>query len=418
MARKVFISHKNNEDSNAAGAEIGDYLINELKYDVFFDKFDLKGGMNWNNEIINDLLTSDAVIVILDKETVESNWVQREIDMARARNISILPVTLHDEFDDIAGSLNRFDLEKIQFIHYPKALRAQQILEIVAEIGSRIEPLSQLTIEKQGGSFTEWKDRRKFTPDVRQKSRYAVYRLEENPEICEFVIVTGDATEISGYDILVNTENDYMQMARFFETNTLSATIRWKGAEFAAGNALKRDTIQQQINDQLLNMGVHQLPVGEGFVLPTFAGIENSLLRKTGFTYIFHVAAVKINRNNREIRSLNPSANPTIIRNCMDQAKEVFDHNGAILYQDGTQMASASDKADISSILVPVFGTGQGGNTMTDAVNSIVTGFRRYFEGKEDHPINTVGLCIYDFNDVPLVESIFEQSNMRFKRIE
>lgn len=418
MARKVFISHKNNEDSNAAGAEIGDYLINELKYDVFFDKFNLEGGMNWNNEIIEALLGSDIVIVILDKETVESNWVQREIDMARARNISILPVTLHDEFDDIAGSLKRFDLEKTQFIHYPKALRTREIIEIVGKIGSRIEPLSLHTIENQAKGYEVWKENRKTQPDVRQKSRYAVYKLKENPDICEFVIVTGDATEIGGYDILVNTENDYMQMARFFETNTLSATIRWKGAEFSPGQKLQRDTIQQQINDQLLNMGVHELPVGECFVLPTFAGLDGSTLRSTGFTYIFHAAAVQINRISRKIRSLDPGANPTIVKNCMDLAKDVHTNNGAILYKDGTIMASASDKADIESMLIPVFGAGQGGNTLTQAVTGIVKGFKKYFEPKEAHPINTVGLCIYNFNDVGLVESIFEQENMRFEKVE
>ncbi len=418
MTRKVFISHKNNVDSNEAGEEIGEYLIEELGHEIFFDKFNLTGGMNWNQEIIDNLVKSDVIIVILDKETVTSDWVQREIDMARAQNISILPVTLHDEFEDIAGALERFDIEKMQFIHFPKTVSRKKIKEVIEQIGAQIETLSHQTIDNQSRSYQEWRERRKFTPIIRQKARYSAYRLKNNPDICEFVVVTGDATDIKGFDILVNTENDYMQMARFFEMNTLSALVRWKGAQFSPGKSLMRDTIQQQINEQLANIGIHELPVGECFVVPTFAGNDGSQLRKNGFTYVFHASAVKISRTSREIHSLGVEANPEIVRNCLDLAKEVHENNGAILYNDGKIMASASDKPDIDSILIPVFGAGQGGNPLDKAVTGIVRGFKKYFEEKEQHPINRVGLCIYNFNDVELVESIFGQDDMMFTKTE
>lgn len=416
MTRKVFISHKNTGASNQSGGAIGKKL-QELGHKIFFDKFNLEAGDNWNDKIIKELIESDVIIVIVDKETAESHWVQREIDMGRAQGISILPVTL-DEFSLVQPAFERFDIKETQAIHFPPAFDIEIVNENIEKIVARVEPLAKKTVENQGKAYEGWKERRKFKPVVKQKARHSTYRLENNPDICEFVIATGDATEIDDFDILVNTENDYMQMARFFEMNTLSALVRWKGAQFSPGNSLKRDTIQQQINEQLRNMGVHELPVGECFVVPTFAGNEGSELRKNGFTYVFHATAVKINRTSREISSLGVDANPEIVKNCFDLAKDIHSNDGAILYDDGKIMASASDNGAVDSILIPVFGAGQGGNPLEEAVSGIIRGFKKYFEGKEQHPLSKVGLCIYNFNDVERVEAIFERNDMMFTKTE
>ncbi|MGJ3240951.1 MAG: TIR domain-containing protein [Anaerolineae bacterium] len=412
MSKQVFISHRNNDHSNEAGEQVGTHL-QEQGHTIFFDKFNLEGGMDWDQTIIDNLLTSDVVIVILDKETVESDWVQREIDMARANHISLLPVTLHDAFEEIAPALERFDLEKKQFIHFPRTTSIQKITDVITNIGNQIERLSDETLERQKVAYKAWQERHKITPRIRQHSAYASYHLSRHSDRCEFVLASGDATQISGFDVLINTENDYLQMARFFEMNTLSALIRWRGAEFSPGKSLKRDTVQEQINAQLRQMGIHELPVGEGFVLPTFAGNEGSQLRQVGFTYIFHAATVKINRTSRQINSLNVKANPEIVQNCLDLAQEVYDRDGAILYENGQVMASASDKKDIESVLFPVFGAGNGGNPLVEATQKIIEGFRNYYERHADHPIKRVGLCIYNFNDMEQVQTLFEQAGFK-----
>mgnify|MGYP000168010419 CR=1 FL=1 len=114
MSYRIFISHKNDPESNDIGADLGEFL-REQGHTVFFDKDYLKAGMTWQQEIIDELLTSDVVIVILNEGTAESHWVQREIDMARARSISILPLNLK-EISIIQDALDRFDLNPTQFI--------------------------------------------------------------------------------------------------------------------------------------------------------------------------------------------------------------------------------------------------------------------------------------------------------------
>lgn len=97
-------------------------------------------------------------------------------------------------------------------------------------------------------------------------------------------------TKTTGIDVLVNSENDYMQMARFFETRTVSSLLRRRGARISGGKYV--DTVQQELDFQL---GDRARPVQAAEVFITSAGGPDSkLATENKARYIFHVAAVQV----------------------------------------------------------------------------------------------------------------------------
>jgi hypothetical protein len=54
----------------------------------------IKGGMEWNPSLNEELERARCVVVLWTRDSVNSEWVQREASVARERNV-LLPVLLH-----------------------------------------------------------------------------------------------------------------------------------------------------------------------------------------------------------------------------------------------------------------------------------------------------------------------------------
>lgn len=410
MGQKIFISHRNDKKSNAIGAELGEFLSVDEGHTVFFDKTYLQGGMTWQQEIINELLSSDVVIVILNKGTAESHWVQREIDMARAQNISILPVTLHEEISEIEDALERFDLHSTQFIHL-ELLGKNAIDATYQKIAGRIEPLSEETVANQKDMLDALQLRLnppveapKKTPS--RRNSHAVLFTHPDAYGLTFAIATGDASRLREYEVLVNTENNYMQMARFYQTNTLSYGIRRNGA-YMDGEILLEDTIQNELYDNAYRRG---LPVPARTVLATSAGHPQSVMRRqTDYRYVLHAAAVRFDYDktpaNQPVSNLGQ-----LIENCLDSVDKIDANNGEIQGKNGIIVPSDDNYKPLRSILFPAFGAGEGGKPYKRAVEDIVSIFAR------DVPvcikamglsINKVGFSVYFQEDIEEITNIF-----------
>ncbi|MEL6405723.1 MAG: toll/interleukin-1 receptor domain-containing protein [Chloroflexota bacterium] len=414
MSYKVFISHKNEDESNETGHEIGNYLMEECDYkkeDIFFDKISLEGGMNWRSEIINRLLASEVVIVILDTETVESDWVQREIDMARARNISILPVTLKTEYKDIEKSLSRFDLKENQFIGFPSGRSTAKIRETIKTISERIPKLAQKTISSQQTDYDTWMEKRKVATKKNRAdstSNLYVFAHPKNPEL-KFHLATGDSSTIRDFDILVNTENNYMQMARFYETNTLSWVIRTKGAYFD-GEMLIEDTIQDELHKQAVDNA--RLPVPQRHVLVTSTGHKlGELKRFTDYRYVLHAASVEFDLLNRKVR---PSGEVTrIIMNCIKKVDDIDRKKGRVGTGKEIFVEAKDDYKPLESILFPAFGAGNGGRKLAEAADEIIAFFARTdipnFIEHMELSLNKIGFTVYFEEDIQDVVNIFNK---------
>lgn len=407
MPYKVFISHKNDKYSNKASEKIHDAL-KKAGHDVFLDKASLEGGMNWKKEILGFLTTSDVVILVIHDETVGSDWVQREVDTASAWNISILPVVVHGSFEKAKEAFERFEIGTIQLIEFDP----YEMEESVNKILSRIDDLSEGTISAQNQVWQEWKLRRVPKSEFKYEL-HDVAAAFKHPQIdgVTFCIATGDATKIRGYDILVNTENNYMQMARFFESKTLSWAIRTRGA-LLENERLIEDTVQDDLYRQILNTrSLGSLPVTDRTVIVTPAGHPDSLLhRQTDFRYIFHVASVRVEITKQKVEPVGDTAR--MLENCFNLIASLDGKNGQILIGQDNQAIVDPNYENPTSILFPVFGAGEGGAKFELAVEEFVKSLEedvKFHIESNNLSISKIGLCIYNYADLDIVTPIFEK---------
>ncbi|GAB5493108.1 MAG: hypothetical protein Phog2KO_33230 [Phototrophicaceae bacterium] len=413
MKREIFISHKSTDISNAVGERIREEFKKEAlkeKYDVFFDKDFLTGGMNWKKSIWTKLTQTDVVILVLDEETAQSDWVQREIDVARALKISVLPVVVGYSVEKVTNSLKRFDIEDIQAIQY-KGFLEKDIQASVDEVVNLVDALSANTIEQQLIFFENGLNRRKtdsFKKTATATNPNCFIFKHPNHENLHFHIASGDATDITEFDVLVNSENNTMQMARFFEGKTLSYAIRAAGALIENETALMEDTIQDELyRNALFNGG---LPVHNARVLATSAGHPQSEMRQfTDYRYIFHVASVRVNLKEHSLEATG-SIN-SFIKNCISKVSNIDKNSGAILLEDDDYLVEKQNNYQpITSILFPLFGTGHAGERLekvaTEIIKCFATQVPRHISRLKLN-INKIGLSAYSEDDVKTLHRLF-----------
>lgn len=407
MIRKVFISHKNTGDSIKASNYVYDYL-KEKGYNPFFDKESLEVGKDWHSSILSDLTTSDVVIVIVDEETVNSPWVQREVDMAKALGISILPIILNN-FSEVKSAFEKFDITRIQYTEYvgtPKKKR-EAFLE---EVKNGVDVLAKMTYDAQAIIWQSWKDRNKVVKTPGKRNPNAAIFTHPEIENIRFHIATGDASLVKGFDALVNTENNYMQMARFFEVNTLSYAIRTNGAYFEDGEILTEDTIQNELYRNAQSKG--GLPIRDRRILVTSAGRDLSRMQRvTNYRYIFHAAAVRIRLEDRKVEPVDHVQK--LITNCIQKIAKIDSANGAIeLKDDGYLIKPVENYKAIASILFPQFGAGEGGKPLEESAEQIVKCFANQVPIAIEEfnlKVNKIGLSTFFEEDVEIVGSVFRK---------
>lgn len=146
MSKKIFISHKNSVGSNEVASHLNKFFI-EKGYDSFFDKKNLEGGDIWKQDLLNNVIDSDVFVVVIDRETIQSDWVQREIDVALAHEIQIIALII-DNKADIEATLKRFSIEDRQYMTYiPQDEIGHR--ELLDKLIARIEILSAKTYNLQ-----------------------------------------------------------------------------------------------------------------------------------------------------------------------------------------------------------------------------------------------------------------------------
>lgn len=113
---QVFVSYKKKKEREAPqlALDIATKLEEDYHYKVFIDQKRLKPGKEWEKEIYDNIHKSDVLIVLLEAETAKSDWVQREVDVARGAHVSILPLQIADEID-FKDAVDRLALDNIQY---------------------------------------------------------------------------------------------------------------------------------------------------------------------------------------------------------------------------------------------------------------------------------------------------------------
>ena len=287
MNRKVriFISYK-------TGAETGlTFQANAIRQfleandlEVWMDTADLAAGLDWNTQIYEQIPRSDVLLLLLAPETAASDWVRREIDVAKGAQVTVLPLRIRGGFNE-QEALDHFDIPRLQFVD----LMVGDESEYNALLDA-IEALQDRTREAQERWLRAMREGEKvvaYEPTTLSVAKFRAHGVDVH-------IAGGDITEMKGIDVFVNSENDYMQMARAFEATTVSSVLRFLGSNIDGAQRLVEDSLQVELNQQVDTL-FGTRPVGKNTVVATSAGHPSgSLRRENKARYVIHTATVSV----------------------------------------------------------------------------------------------------------------------------
>lgn len=456
---RVFVSYRNHEPS-ASEAELLAQDLEKSGYIVFHDKKRLRGGQSWANEIYRNIRESDVLIVLLqnasqeaiakgeDDSTHKSEWVQREVDVARGANVSILPIAIYGETIRIADVQMALAIRELQYEEHASADYIAQHMEqelrenrkdssVTAEEGRQIRDEAQREWESSLDRLIEVieslsnKTRKdqvdwyKHLDRIRAKTKALTnqdrHRWQIPGSTAKLHLAAGDITQMKDIDVLVNSENDYMQMARIFESRTLSSSLRTSGALVEQGR-LVEDRVQEELDEQVKVGYPFGLPIMIGEVLLTHAGHpESKLVKQQGARYIFHAATMRFEAlsSSETLQPVGPEGIETVTRNCLNAILELNEKQGQILQPDSrflsgehpSQQPAPDDYQPVTSIVFPIFGTGHGGRAIREVVPPMLRTFYYFLREMQDSEyctIEDIYVAVYAEADIPMVKELID----------
>ncbi|MBZ0303597.1 MAG: TIR domain-containing protein [Anaerolineae bacterium] len=414
---QIFISYKTGVDNSLTfvANTIRDFLKGE-GYAVWMDTTSLIAGDEWPTQIYEAIAKSDLVLLLLAKETGVSDWVRREIDVARGARVYVLPVLIQDTHDDVKSVLEMFDLPKVQTLTFKENSETER-----SKLLKGIEISQPRTRERQEEWLVRLQADRKSVAVLKERynpttKSYASYTLPGKKVECKIHLAAGDMTRMRGVDVLVNTENNYMQMARVFETFSLSCNLRLCGSLLNKSGFIVEDTVQEELYEQIKHE--YPIPISMGVVIPTHAGHAESRLVKSGARYIFHVAAVSVAPNSKDpIRPLDDAEITAAITNTLNAVKVVNEARGVISPVGSTRREQEKKVADkyqsIQSIILPLFATGRGGREQDigTVAQQMIEATREYMADEDNADgltLKDIHLCAYSELDVATVKAVMD----------
>jgi O-acetyl-ADP-ribose deacetylase (regulator of RNase III) len=379
-------------------------LSQDKQYEPWMDQAAL-GGMTWETEIYKKILESDVLLLVVASGTSESEWVKREIALAKALGIAVVPLGVDVTTDQMVSELKELGVAQLQGkITQNIKLPPHPKEALLAELSSDLDAAALRTKKEQDANFQTLSSRRKVQlPKADDNKSAASFELKSNTDIT-FHIASGDLSKVRGVDAFVNSENDYMQMARVFESKTVSATLRRMGSHIRKGRY--DDTIQHELDIQLSQSW---RPVQCADVFVTSAGGPSSKLAKENKTrYILHVAAVHADTADARIV---PFKQPYQISDCARSVLEkiaAVDSDNGIISPEGSQQRleqeQRAEKGDsrIRSVIYPLFGTGVGGSTAGHVVAPMLDGILGFLNDADNQARNPlhIYLSAYTAQDV------------------
>jgi O-acetyl-ADP-ribose deacetylase (regulator of RNase III) len=404
---KIFISYKTGDDGLSRNAN---FLRRELQkdHDVWMDTKAMQAGYNWNDQIYREIPRSDVLILVLAPETKESQWVQREVDIARAMEVAILPVVFSRNLN-LQETLDHFDLPRAHALFFING-EDDEIKKILESV-SKLKGIAHTRQQALFGDILNLIDENSKKQPLSNRQSYKTYQVPEWDG--KLHLATGDITEMRNVDVLVNPENSFMQMARIFETQSVSAKVRMKGAVVRAGT-VREDTIQQQLLEQIKYHEDYDLPVTSGFVVPTTAGRSNSQLMDQGIRYLFHLVTVSVHVGaDQQLVPIGDAQIKVAIRNVVKQIKAINDAQG-VFFAEGRpeyeeQLQAQDDYQPIRSIAYPLFGTGRGGREDVEkVVQHMLEGVKEQLR-RSQTTLEEIYINAYAESDLEIVETIMDE---------
>lgn len=402
MKKRVFISHSSQEP----GRDDGEYLLEKLiekGYEVFFDQdpqYGIPIGSDWQQHLYQEVRKADVLILLIQKEAGDSEWVQREVDIARGANVQILPIKVSKQSDeDIKNTLTKLA------IPFAQMLPLRHTNEVFNRICTLIEELAVKTRDDQEQQSQLLKTRRK-SPKANDRQRAAVFKSNNPSSDCKIILAAGDMLCLKNVDVFVNPENDYMQMARVFEFNTISSRLRYEGAWKAEnGLTIKEDTVQKELITRLEGMADGMCPLKGAKIIVTNAGHVESELHNSGAAAIFHVVSVLANPDDTDyytkpVVPISGTVLKKAVRNCFKEINKI--NEAGSVWPEKTAHYQGKI-APIQSIVFPLLGTGTGGHSVEVVSTTMLKEIDTWLNDQPDTTLKNIYLCAYSEDDVKTV---------------
>lgn len=419
---KLFISYKTGaEDNLSARANMLYEKLSAQAYDVWIDSVSLKPGRPWNRQISEEIPKRDILLVLIAKKTSESDWVKREIAVAKGAQVQIMPIWIEGSGDDLDSVLDELDLPKEQAIDYravrinATTKRDDQFDLIVSNIESLKDQTRELQLNwlktRQAETETAPKAKKPFEPTT---PKYRSFPLKLNPSISVH-LAAGDILKMGTIDVIINSENSFLQMGRIFETKSISAQLRHFAAKRTATDSVTDDTLQDELNAQVRE-GKMSLPVNVGEVIITSAGhLGTGIGINIKSRYIFHAVTVSVLGVGRgKYLSVDENSISLCVLNTLLAAQRVDSSNGVVspagTEQRRKQEAAAGQYAPISSIIFPIFGAGHAKGDIKTIAPKMLEGIIEYARILEAPatPLTDIYLCAYFDSDVDSLAEIMQ----------
>jgi len=416
---QVFISYKRGDRNalNSQANSIRRFLEGyPEEYEVWMDTTDISAGDLWEMAIYKAIPRSDVILVPVAPETIESQWVRRELDLARRAQVCIIPLLVKGSDAELGPVLKDLGFEAINH------------LKLFNMDDTEMDQLKKAVDAKRG--VTRENQFNWLTDFLLKGDQQAVQKMpaEPNPSrlvytlpfhSCEIHLASGDLTKLSGIDVIVNPENNYLQMARIFEATSISSKIRVLGSKRSAAGHLIEDTVQIDLND-MARFEDYRIPISEGQVVPTHAGHpESELADEIGVRYLFHVVSVTVKHTparQDQIRPIDDSMIEEAVENCLDWVIRLDANNGVFSPAGGRRRAeeeaAMSNYKPIESILLPMFATGQGTRQSQDDIKRVAgrvaKSVRNYLKTNSKAKklnLKRIHICGYSDADVHIIKS-------------
>ncbi len=384
-------------------------LVQDPEYEPWIDEDALGAGMAWETEIYNRILLSDVLLVLIERGTSKSQWVQREIALANALGISVFPLASDMTGDEMVSELKGLQIDHLQ-ARVTHNLKWNAKDALLAELRRDLLTSAERTKTQQDQTLKGLLRRRAVhKPKGQDNQSAASFQLKSGKQPPRVHVASGDIARIRDVDVFVNSENDYMQMARVFESKTVSATLRRMGSRIRDGRY--EDTIQEELNLELAN---RSRPVQYGEVFATSAGGPTSLLaRDNQARYVFHVAAVQaVPADARLIPFKQAFQIEACARSILAKIGQVNAAKGIISPPQTEQRLEQEKRAEsgdsvIRSVVFPLLGTGSGGASVAEVLGPMIDGIARVLAADDGacSGLTDIYISAYTQSDVEEVTS-------------
>lgn len=450
---RVFISYRREWYVDAHGREdrrtpdliikISKLISDSGKFTPYFDN-NILGGKEWATDIMENLKSTDVVVVLIRSEdgdeaerarhdTGWSDWVQREVDLARGERIVVYPIIISDANSaTISGSLEKLNLNATQYRHLPAENDTRAWETLFDELSACVDR----TFNQQRARLRELQERLANPPVLPEYSithRFPFIRSGVALPV-SLCVGTGDIARVrnSQIDAIINSENNYMQMARFHEPQTVSGRLRLAGARMQGTNQIVDDAVQRELNAYFTEgrtpasedfpMRYALRPVGIGEVLVTHAGHPRSALAaQEGVRYLFHAAAVRFDDQNglRIVRPIAIGDLIALMTTCLETARIVNANQGLndpARFPGWESKEGANFNKPIERVIMPLFGTGHAGASVSEVAPRMMEGIRDYVRDNYTSPgfsLREIHICVLNAADVDdLVKAATERTRL------